>query len=109
MLYAPHTLYKRVIPAESVDEYGRPIVLDSDEEWEKVCGCRCDDNGDNEVVMPDGTVVVPTYHIVIGENNPDVKTGDYVRCLKDDGTVRGEGHIVKKKTINYWPYAEIYV
>lgn len=109
MFYAPHILQKRIIPSESVDEFGRPIVDESSDEWQEICRCRCDDNGDKEIKMSDGTVVTPDYHIVIGNNIPDVKTGDYVRCLKEDGTVRGEGHIVKSRTLNFLPYAEIFV
>jgi len=109
MNYAPHTLQKRVIAGEVNDEYGRPITGESAEEWSEVCKCRCDDNGDKEVKLSDGTVVVPSYHIALDGNTPDIMTGDYIRCLREDGSIRGEGHIIKTKTLNYLPYAEIYV
>ncbi len=109
MNYAPHTLQKRIISEEVNDEYGRPITGMSAEKWDNVCKCRCDDNGDKKVTLSDGTIVVPSYHIVLDGNTPDVMTGDYIRCLKEDGSVRGEGHIIKTKTLNYLPYAEIYM
>lgn len=109
MNYTPHILQKRVIAGEVNDEYGRPIAGDSAEEWSEVCKCRCDDNGDKEVKLSDGTVVVPSYHIVLDGNTPDIMTGDYIRCLRKDGSIRGEGHVIKTKTLNYLPYAEIYV
>ena len=67
MNYAPHTLQKRVIAGEVNDEYGRPITGESAEEWSEVCKCRCDDNGDKEVKLSDGTVVIPSYHIVLDD------------------------------------------
>ena len=109
MNYAPHTLQKRVIAGEVNDESGSPITGESAEEWSEVCKCRCDDNGDKEVKLSDGTVVIPSYHIVLDGNTPDIMTGDYIRCLREDGSIRGEGHIIKTKTLNYLPYAEIYV
>lgn len=109
MYYAPHILQKKIIPQEAVDEFGRPIPVKSADEWVDVCRCRCDHNGDKEVKMPDGTVVRPEYHIVLEGNTPDVETGDYVRCLRDDGSIRGEGRAFKPRTLNYLPYAEIYV
>lgn len=109
MNYAPHLLQKRIIAENVNDEYGRPTESDPAEEWTDVCRCRCDDNGDKEVLLSDGTVVVPSYHIVLRGNTPDVETGDYIRCLREDGSIRGEGHIIKTKTLNYLPYAEIYL
>lgn len=109
MYYAPHILQKRVIAEETVDELGRPIKGENAEEWAFVCKCRCDHNQDTEVKLEDGTVIRPEYHIVLDGNRPDVATGDYVRCLREDGSIRGEGRVVRPHTLNYLPYAEIYV
>lgn len=109
MYYAPHILQKRIIAEEKSDEFGRPIPEEAGETWVEVCRCRCDHNGDKEVKMPDGTVVTPDYHVVLEGNAPDVEVGDYVRCLKADGTIRGEGRVIKPRTLNYLPYAEIYL
>lgn len=109
MYYAPHILQKRIDPEELSDEFGRPIPSAPGKQWVDVCRCRCDHNGDKEVKMPDGSVVTPEYHIVLEGNTPDVKTGDYVRCLRTDGSIRGEGRAIKPITLNYLPYAEIFV
>lgn len=113
MYYAPHTLYKRITPPESMDGFGRPIVSQAADEngyeWVYVCKCRCDHNVDKEITTPDGKVIRPDYHIVLDGNTPNVETGDYIRCLRDDGTIRGEGRAVRPRTLNYLPYAEIYV
>lgn len=109
MHYAPHTLQKRTPPAETTDEYGRPVVADGSEEWTDVCRCRCDHSDDKEFRLDDGTVVRPEYRIVTDGNAPGVSVGDIVRCVRADGTVRGEGRVVNTKTLNYLPYAEIYV
>lgn len=109
MYYAPHILQKRTEAQESMDEFGRPVVNDSVEAWADVCPCRCDHNGDKEIKMPDGTVVRPNYHVVLAGNEVNLTVGDYVRCLKPDGSVRGEGRVLNTKTLNYLPYAEIYM
>ena len=132
MYYAPHIMQKRVTPELINDVYGRPIppgnvtvyktgiqmiflekqlyvdkTADGDVYWEDVCKCRCDHNGDKEEKLQDGTVVVPDYRVVCDGNNPGVKVGDYVRCLREDGSVRGQGRVIKPRTLNYLPYAEI--
>lgn len=109
MYYAPHTLQKRIDAEESTDELGRPVVADSTEAWVDVCRCRCDHNGEKEIKMPDGKVIRPDYHVVLDENDPGLRIGDYVRCINDYGNVRGEGHVLSFKTLNYLPYAEVYL
>lgn len=113
MQYAPHILQKRITPTEQVDEFGRPIVSESADasgyEWQDVCRCRCDHNETKEIKLPDGTVIKPDYHIVMEGNDPDVEVGDYIRCLREDGSIRGEGKLIRPRTLNYLPYAEGYV
>lgn len=109
MYYKPHILQKRLSPQRQNDEYGRPIVVGRSIEWVDVCKCRCDHNEDKEVKTDDGKVITPNYHIVLEGNIPDLKVGDYIRCLREDGSVRGEGAVIRLKTLNRLPYAEIYV
>lgn len=132
MLYAPHILQKQVTPELITDIYGRVIppgnltvyksgaqmifldkqlYIDKTDEgdvyWENVCMCRCDESGVREEKLPDGTVVVPDYRVICDGNDPDVKVGDYVRCCRDNGTVRGQGKVISTKKLNFLPYAEI--
>lgn len=110
MYYAPHKLQKRVIPSVGNDEYGRPLETQESEEWVDVCECRCDVNSTKEIALPDGRIVRPDYHIVMGESEPDVAVGDYIRCIwKVSGKLKGEGKVINRKPSNLLPYAEIYV
>lgn len=109
MYYAPHTLQKQVKPAEEVDMYGRPIVITNSETWVDVCKCRCDHNVDTEIKLEDGTIIRPEYHVVCDGNKLGVVVGDNVRCLREDGSIRGEGRVVRPRTLNYLPYGEFYI
>ena len=109
MYYAPHTLEKRTTAKRQNDEFGRPLPATSAEGWTRVCRCRCDHLGSQEVKLADGTIIKAEYKIVCDRNMPSVNVGDYVRCVSDDGTVRGEGKVVKPRTLNRLPYAEIYI
>lgn len=109
MYYAPHIMQKRIQAAETNDEFGRPVPAVSEGLWRNVCRCRCDDNGSTEVELPDGSIVRVDFRVVCEGNNPDVANGDYVRCVCPDGSVRGCGKVVKPKTLNYLPYAEVYL
>lgn len=134
MYYAPHILQKRVVPELVNDIFGRPIppvnatvfktgmkmiflanqlyvdkTEGGDVYWETICKCRCDDNFAREERLPDGTVGVPDYHVICEGNSPDVKAGDYVRCCRENGSIRGQGRIIKTRTLNCLPYAEIYL
>lgn len=109
MYYAPHKLQKRVDTAPTNDQYGRPITETAEDSWVDVCACRCDHNGDKEVKLDDGTVIRPEYSVVCDGNTLDIKAGDYARCLRSDGTIRGEGNVVKPKTLNYLPYGQLYL
>lgn len=108
MYYAPHLLQKRLSTTPALDEYGREIVGDSAEEWLDVCRCRCDNNSDREVMTPDGKVVRPDFRVVFDANNVNVAPGDYVRCLNRNGSVKGDGRVLRMKTLNYLSYGEMY-
>lgn len=112
MYSAFHILQKQVIPEMLTDIYGRVIppgnvTEDGEVYWETVCKCRCDEDGVKEEKLADGTIVVPDYRVICDGNSPDVAVGDYVRCCRSDGSVRGQGKVLKTKTLNYLQYAEI--
>lgn len=107
MFTAIHVLQKRVQTVEN-DEYGRPLV-NPIEEWQTVCRCRCDYNESAVVPTDNGGVIRPQYRIITSTNNPDVKPNDYIRCLTDNKTIKGEGRVKSIKTLNYLPYAEIFL
>lgn len=86
MMYTPHILQKRIASASSRDEYGRIIPV-TDERWETVCACRCDDNATQNLTTDNGEVFRPDYHVVC-PGKADVKAGDYIRVM-DGGEVRG--------------------
>ena len=105
MIYAPHTLQKKVISEDTTDEYGHPVVGEST--WVTVCQCRCDDNTTKEFKSENGTVYRPYYHIVSPRNT--IKANDDIRCLNSDGSVRGEGKVYVAKSNNYLNYSELWV
>lgn len=108
MYYAPHTLQvKRIVPFEN-DEYGRPVPGSGGESWVDVCRCRCDDNTTKEFRSDNGGVYRPQYHVVC-EGSHGLSAGDEVRCLKDDGEVRGAGIVYIPKSLNYLPYSELWM
>lgn len=104
MQYSPHTLqvYRR---RETRDGLNR--VSGSEGTWETVAACRCDDNSARVAVSGNGTVFVPRYHIV-AENNASVVNGDRVRCLRADGSVRGEGRAINVRSLNRLDYMDMY-
>ena len=105
MIYAPHTLQKKVVSEESTDEYGHPVVGEST--WVNIGQCRCDDNTTKEFKSENGNVYRPSYHIVSPRNT--IKANDDIRCLNSDGSVRGEGKVYVAKSNNYLNYSELWV
>ena len=104
MVYSPHTL-QVLRKVETRDGLNR--VSASGGTWETVAACRCDDNSARVADRGDGTVFVPKYHIV-AENNSMVKNGDRVRCLREDGSVRGEGRAINVRSLNRLDYMDLY-
>lgn len=109
MYYQPHILQRRSQPREDKDEFGRPVIISDEDEWEDICRCRCDHNTDVEMTSMDGKRFQPEFHVVC--NGPELKVapGDYVRCLRADGTVKGEGTVLRPHSLNYLHYAEFYI
>lgn len=107
MYYTPHMLQvKRAATLEN-DEFGRPIPSSVDE-WVDVCKCRCDDNTTKEFRSENGSVYRPMFHVVC-EGRHGIKAGAEVRCLNNDGTVRGEGKVYLPKSLNLLPYSELWM
>lgn len=104
MHYSPHTL-QVFRKNETRDEFNR--VVSSNGQWVDVTACRCDDNS-AKVVNPDnGLAFVPRYHIV-ANNNSEVRNGDTVRCLREDGSIRGEGRAINVRSLNKLDYMDLY-
>lgn len=101
-----HILQVEVMPNISTDELGRPISS-PDKVWIDVCKCRCDDNSTEYFQSDNGSVYRPNYHILC-EGHVDIQAGAHIRCLNDDGSVRGEGQVYKPKRFNFLPYTELW-
>lgn len=104
MYYAPHILQKRCTGKER-NKYGE-LVSKSDC-WCSLAACRCDDNAFEHFETDNGKAYTPKYHIVC--IRVDVKPGDYIRAISDDGTVRGEGRVYNVNRNNLLNYMNIYV
>lgn len=108
MYYAPHKLQKRVIEAQRNDDLGKPLPA-GEYTWADICPCRCDNSDTREIHTDDGHVFYPKYHVVCDGKKPDIDNGDYVRCVRSDDSIKGEGIAVKVKKLNYLPYADFYI
>lgn len=108
MYYAPHILQKQVVAESQNDEFGRPLPIEETTQWVTICKCRCDDSTTTEIIDDNGKVYIPKYHIVCDGNSPDIKAGDYIRCMNGD-VIRGEGKVMNPKKLNLLPYAEFWV
>lgn len=107
MIYTPHILQKRVLLEPQRDEFGR-IIHDVVEDWEEVCKCRCDDNDTASFSSDNGSAYTPKYRIVCN-GSKDIPAGEYIRCVSNDGSIRGEGEVYRTRKLNFLPYSEIWV
>lgn len=107
MYYAPHILQKKVSPVLVNDEFGRPVKVGMDEEWEFVAWCRCDMQNQTEVKSDNGEFFKPDFHIVC-EGRGLVKAGDVVRVLFGR-VVKCQGQARSVKETNYLNYTEVWV
>ena len=106
MIFAPHILQKKVVTGGSLVN-GNPVT--GTEEWVEIGDCRCDDNDARTQISVNGVLHDYNYHVVYeGEKLP---IGTEIRCVdKVDGSIRGEGKVIKPKKCNYFaPKAEIWV
>ena len=106
MIFAPHKLYKQIVSPVQNDEYGQPI-FDSEESWEEVCVCRCDDKNTDWYVSENGSTYVTKHHVVCN-GKVDLHEGDYIRCMDGD-KLRAEGEVYMVKRSNYFGYTEVYL
>lgn len=104
MMYAPHILFKRV--KEVVRNEYNEIVSETDS-WQRIGGCRCDDNTTQHFQTDNGSVYTPKFHIVCDRS--DIKEGDYVKAEWPDGKLRGQGTVYNAPKCNYLNYMSIYV
>ena len=107
MIFTPHILQVKVITEPQKDEFGRLIPNTGGEDWQDVCGCRCDDNTTKEFQSDNGEVYRPNYHVVC-ENKVSLKAGDSVRCMDED-SIRGKGVVYVIKSTNYFNYSELWM
>ena len=108
MLYAPHILEIESHKEPQRDEKGNTIPGTGGSSWEEIGRCRCDDNNSGERVGVSGTMIEYVYHIVV-EGRVIIPIGSKVRALEKDGSIRGEGSVIRASKCNYMNYSEIWV
>jgi len=104
MIYSPHILFVKR-KEEKRDEFNR--VVSTEEKWERVGECRCDDNLTSIVSTLNSKEYIPRYHVVSPRTDM-IKSGDDVRILTPDGLLRGEGKADNVKSLNYLDYTDFY-
>lgn len=105
MEYSPHIIFVQRL-SEERDKFNR--VVSSDEEWEEVCRCRCDDNADTKVSTLNSLEYIPRFHVV-AERTYSIHNGDRVRIYTQSGEIRGEGKADNVRVLNYLDYTDLYV
>lgn len=109
MIYTPHTLQIKVVKPLDKDEFGRPIPGTGGESWVDVCKCRCDDISAEKKASINGVLYDYKYKVVFDKSSKAVAGGTEVRCLNQDGSIRGEGIAKSPVEKNYLPYREIWL
>ena len=104
MYYAPHFLQVKKF-SQTRDSLNRTVSVYG--EWEDVGPCRCDDNSTQIVDHDTGRAFIPRYHVV-ADNTKMISSGDRIRCLNKDGSVRGEGEVKNPRSLNYLNYFDCY-
>lgn len=105
MMYAPHTLYKKLSGGIGTDALGKPVA--QAEAWELIGACRCDDNTTQELKSDNGQTYMSRYHVVYDRTNA-VKEGDEIKCVDAAGNIRGRGVVGMVKSTNYLNYSELW-
>ena len=105
MMYAPHTLYKKVIGQIKADSTGKPVP--PSEEWVMIGKCRCDDDTTQELRSSNGQLYNSRYHVVYDLTH-SIAEGDEIKCTNADGTVRGQGIVGRVQNTNYLRYSELW-
>lgn len=106
MIYKPHILQVLKYPEIEYDDLGNPIKKEG--EWSTISDCNCHDNGSSTKISVNGILYDYNYNVVYeGEKIP---VGMKVRCVdKSDGSVRGEGTVIRSYQGNYLRYAQIWI
>ena len=105
MYYAPHILQKEVVTDAYIGDDGNPVK--GVKSWVDVGKCRCDDNNQQERISANGVWHDYNYHVV--HEGERILIGTSVRILKRDGSVRGEGMVIKTGKCNYFSYSQIWL
>ena len=105
MIYAPHTLYKKLVGQIKNDSYGKPFS--PTEKWVEIGRCRCDDNTTQELRSSNGQLYKSRYHVVYDKSH-EVAEGDEIKCINADGTIRAQGVVGMIKSTNYLGYSELW-
>ena len=108
MIYAPHTLQKKVVTPMQEDEYGRLVPGSVKEQWEDVCPCRCDDISAEKKISVNGVLYDYKYKVVY-ESETGIMPGTHIRCLDKDGNTRGEGVAKSPLQTNFLSYKVIWL
>lgn len=107
MYFAPHILERKITKPFDLDEDGNPIPGTGGEGWERIASCKCYDYNVNRTFTVNGRPFEYKYRIVI--ERTDVKEGDYVRATYPDGSIRGEGTVVKTMRTDYLNYSQLWL
>lgn len=107
MMYAPHILERKITKPFDTDEDGNPMPGTGGECWERIASCKCYDFDVNRTFTVNGRPFEYKFRIVSERN--DVKEGDYVRAAYPDGSIRGEGTVVKTMRTDYLNYSQLWL
>ena len=107
MIFSPHILQIKVITGPSFDEDMNPIP--GGESWKEIGACRCDDISAEKKVSVNGVLYDFKHKVVYDKSAEAVTAGTEVRCLNQDGSVRGEGIAKSPIEVNYLPYRVIWL
>lgn len=107
MIFAPHILQVLIQSEPVEDEFGR-IISDSLREWMTLGECRCDDVSADRRISVNGVAYDFRYKVVF-DSSIEVREGTQVRCLRTDGSVRGEGVCKSPLEANFLPYKTIWL
>ncbi|MBV4225851.1 hypothetical protein KSZ12_08305 [Parabacteroides distasonis] len=107
MIFAPHRLMVKVVSDPSFDEDMNPIP--PKEDWKDFGPCRCDDISAEKKMSINGVLYDFKHKVVFDKSTEAIISGTYVRCLRQDGSVKGEGVAKSPVEVNYLPYREIWL
>lgn len=108
MFFAPHILQVKVVTPGTKDEFGR-ITEEDSYEWKELGNCRCDDVSANKVNSTNGALYDFKYKVVFDKSLGYVAEDSDVRCLNQDGSIRGQGVVRGPLETNYLGYRVIWL